>query len=101
MKQTNYEKAVKIYEQGGYSAVFDAVEDGRLKADSFRDCIPCEMRTPHEGSTCLVCGTEFRLPKSLAHSIRFDDVDSMVLWLIENDVDGVPVTLTIHLGEEQ
>jgi len=25
----------------------------------------------------------------------------MVLWLIENDVDGVPVTLTIHLGEQE
>jgi len=37
--------------------------------------------------------------QGLAHSIRFDDVDSMVLWLLENNVDDTPVTLAIHLGE--
>ena len=104
MKQTNYQKAVQVYEDGGMSAIFDAVESGYLKADSMRDCTPCEYRTPHEGNTCLVCGTTNAWqPKSkiqdLTHSIYFDDVDCMVLWLLENDVDGNPVTLTIHLGE--
>lgn len=100
MKQTNYQKAVQVYEDGGMSAIFDAVESGYLKADSMRDCTPCEYRTPHEGNTCLVCGTTYaRQPERLEHTIRFEDVDSMVLWLLENDVDATPVSLTIHLGE--
>jgi hypothetical protein len=37
--------------------------------------------------------------QALDHTIRFDDVDSMVLWLLENNVDDAPVSLTIHLGE--
>ena len=98
--KTNYEKAVQVYEDGGMSAIFDAVECGYLKADSMRDCLPCEYRTPHEGDTCLVCGTDNLVrPQRLEHQIRFDDVDSMVLWLLENNVDDTPVTLTIHLGE--
>ena len=52
----NYEKVVEIYERGGQYAVMKAVEDGVLKADSYRDCLGCEIRTPHEGDTCLVCG---------------------------------------------
>ena len=104
MKKTNYEKAVEIYQKGGQYAVYDAVEAGILKADSMRDCTPCEDRTPHDGNTCLVCGTTNAWqPKSkiqdLTHSIYFDDVDSMVLWLLDNDLDTTPVTLTIHLGE--
>jgi len=98
--KTNYEKAVQVYEDGGMSAIFDAVESGYLKADSMRDCLPCEYRTPHEGDDCLVCGTNnARQPESLDHTIRFEDVDSMVLWLLENNVDDTPVSLTIHLGE--
>jgi hypothetical protein len=101
LMKTNYEKAVDIYNRGGQYAVYDAVESGELKADSMRDCLPCEDRTPHEGDTCLVCGTEnARQPDpQVSHSIQFDDVDAMVLWLLENDVDNTPVTLTIHLGE--
>jgi hypothetical protein len=56
----NYDKSVKIYEQGGQYAVYRAVESGELKADSWRDCIPCEDRTPHEKHTCLVCGTTYK-----------------------------------------
>jgi hypothetical protein len=103
MKKTNYDKAVEIYNRGGQYAVYDAVEAGILKADSMRDCIPCEDRTPHDGDSCLVCGTDNPRPREsgqvLEHKIRFDDVDAMVLWLLENDVDSSPVTLTIHLGE--
>jgi len=101
MKLTNYEKAVQIYERGGYSAVFDAVERNELKADAFRDCIPCEMRTPHEDNACLVCGSPSQDSgsKALTHDIKFDDVDSMVLWLLENDIDNIPVTLRIHLEQ--
>ena len=53
----NYDKAVKIYEKGGQYAIYDAVNSGKLKADAWRDCLPCEDMTPHEGDTCLVCGT--------------------------------------------
>jgi hypothetical protein len=99
--KTNYEKAVQVYEDGGMWAVFDAVERGFLKAELMRDCIPCEHITPHEVDDCLVCVTH-NAPQpdsQVSHSIQFDDVDAMVLWLLENDVDNTPVTLTIHLGE--
>ena len=107
MKLTNYEKAVEIYNQGGQYAVYDAVEAGILKADSMRDCTPCEDRTPHEGDTCLVCGTK-NLPQpqsqiqdlvqTIDHKIRFESGWDCSLWLSENDIE-LPVTLTIHLGE--
>lgn len=56
---SNYEKAVKIYEDAGQYAVYKAVEKGQLFADAWRDCLPCEDRTPHEGGACLVCGTTY------------------------------------------
>lgn len=97
--KTNYEKAVQVYEDGGMSAIFDAVESGFLKADSMRDCTPCEYRTPHEGNTCLVCGTHnARQHDSLDHKIRFEKATDCFLWLEENEIHN-PVTLTIHLGE--
>ena len=94
---SNYERAVQVYEDGGVDAVFQAVRDGFLKADSMRDCIPCEMRTPHEGDTCLVCGTDN--PKQhhrLEHKIFFKKATDCFLWLEENEILN-PVTLTIHL----
>ena len=54
---TNNELAVKIYEKSGQYAIYDAVNKGILHADAWRDCIPCEDRTPHEDGSCLVCGT--------------------------------------------
>jgi ribosomal protein L40E len=101
--KSNYDKAVEIYNQGGQYAVYDAVEAGILKADSMRDCTPCEARTPHEGDDCLVCGTQnLRQPESenqaLDHTIRFERATDCFLWLEENDIHN-PVTLTIHLGE--
>ena len=99
MKKTNYEKAVEIYQKGGQYAVYDAVEAGILKADSMRDCTPCEDRTPHDGDCCLVCGTDNpQQPKILEHKIRFANAWDCSLWLSENDIE-LPVTLTIHLGE--
>ncbi len=98
--KTNYEKSVDIYNQGGVKAIFDAVEHGLLKADSMRDCIPCEMRTPHEGDTCLVCGTsnpQREQNQELNHSIYFERADTLWQWLEENQLTD-PVTLTIHLG---
>lgn len=98
--KTNYEKAVQVYEDGGYLAVFQAVEDGYLKADSFTHCEPCEMKTPHEGHTCLVCGTENRpqpnAANRLEHKIFFKTASDCHLWLAENEIYN-PVTLTIHL----
>jgi hypothetical protein len=55
---TNYDKAVEIYEAKGQSAVFDAVLNGTLTATSWHRCVPCECKSPHEGATCLVCGSE-------------------------------------------
>ena len=102
----NYEKSVEIYNQGGYSAIFDAVESGELKADSFRDCIPCEMRTPHEQNTCLCCGTEDMsqpIPLesgSLNHEIKFACASDLWIWLDENEIYA-PCTLILHLGEKK
>jgi hypothetical protein len=33
------------------------------------------------------------------HTIPFKTVAEMILWLVENDIDALPVSLTIHLGE--
>jgi len=60
---TNYEKAVKIYEKAGQYAIYDAVNHGLLHADAWRDCFPCEDRTPHEDGVCLVCGTKHEAKK--------------------------------------
>jgi len=104
MKKTNYDKAVEIYNQGGQYAVYDAVEAGILKADSMRDCAPCEDRTPHDGDCCLVCGTD-NPPQpdqnqDLNHSIYFERADTLWEWLEENQLTD-PVTLTIHLGAKK
>ena len=99
--KTNYEKAVQVYEDGGVGAVFDAVRDGFIKSDGFRHCEPCELMTPHEGHTCLVCGTENReqpLRQPLDHKMFFERADDLWLWLEENQITS-PVTLTLHLGE--
>lgn len=104
--KTNYQKAVEIYQKGGQYAVYNAVEAGILKADSMRDCTPCEDRTPHDGNTCLVCGTTNAwqpesenqdLVQTIDHKIRFASAWDCSLWLSENDIE-LPVTLTLHLG---
>ena len=98
----NYEKAVEIYEKAGQYAIYDAVNNGSLHADAWRDCIPCEDRTPHEDGTCLVCGTSeknfVRLRDDLAEqgytvpaSVSFSDYDSMdspIVYLSEDDLKG-------------
>jgi len=75
--QTNYEKAVEIYEAQGQSAVFDAVLSGTLNATSWHWCEPCECESPHEDKTCLVCGTESE-PKTVKQKIieLLDDYSS-------------------------
>ena len=97
----NYERAVQVYEDGGVDAVFQAVRDGFIHADSYRDCIPCEMRTPHEGDDCLVCGThnpQRAQNQAKSHAIYFAKATDCFLWLEENEI-LTPVTLTLHLGE--
>jgi hypothetical protein len=100
--KTNYEKAVQIYEDGGVNAIMDAIIDGFLTHDGYRHCIPCELSMPHEGNTCLVCGTDNpEQPKPeprLEHKIKFASAWDCSLWLSENDIE-LPVTLTLHLGE--
>jgi len=98
--KTNYEKAVQIYEDGGVNAIMDAITDGFLVCDGHRHCKPCEIVTPHEGDTCLVCGTDNPQPnenQALDHKIYFDRADTLWEWLEENELTD-PVTLTIHLG---
>jgi hypothetical protein len=99
--KTNYEKAVQIYEDGGVNAIMDAITDGFLVCDGHRHCKPCEIVTPHEGDTCLVCGTDNPQPNEnqvLDHKIQFASAWDCSLWLSENDIE-LPVTLTLHLGE--
>ena len=57
---TNFEKAYEIYtdKKGGQFAVHRAVEDGTLKADSWKYCDPCEFVSPIHKNCCLVCGEE-------------------------------------------
>ena len=33
------------------------------------------------------------------HTIPFKTVAEMILWLVENDIDELPVSLVLHLGE--
>jgi hypothetical protein len=35
----------------------------------------------------------------MQHTIPFKTVAEMILWLIDNEIDDLPVSLTIHLGE--
>lgn len=54
-----YEKAVKIYEEGGQAAIYDAVKNGILSCKGWGYCSGCEDETPHDESReCLVCGLE-------------------------------------------
>ena len=33
------------------------------------------------------------------HTIPFKTVAEMILWLVDNDIDELPVSLVLHLGE--
>ena len=55
----NYEKAYKLYEKGGCSAVVDACNNGKLKYDKWGECEPCESEQPIYDDACLVCGTTY------------------------------------------
>ena len=35
----------------------------------------------------------------MKHTIQFKTATELVKWLLENDIDQLPVDLTIHLGE--
>jgi hypothetical protein len=35
----------------------------------------------------------------MKHTISFKTVAEMILWLVDNNIDKLPVDLTIHLGE--
>lgn len=58
MKATDkqYEKAVKLYEDGGASAVYEYAKE--IGIDEWSTCEPCETDTPDcEDNICLVCGS--------------------------------------------
>jgi len=55
----NYQRAVKIYENGGQYAVYDAVNAGILRCKTWSYCLACEDVTPVEHDNgCLVCGSK-------------------------------------------
>ena len=33
------------------------------------------------------------------HTIDFKNVNTMIQWLVDNDIDQLPVSLILHLGE--
>jgi hypothetical protein len=35
----------------------------------------------------------------MTHTIKFKSVKEMILWLVENNIDELPVDLVLHLGE--
>jgi hypothetical protein len=35
----------------------------------------------------------------MTHTIKFKTVHEMILWLVDNDIDELPVSLVLHLGE--
>ena len=55
----NEKKAYEIYEEGGYSAVIDACNEGKLKYDKWGSCEPCESEQPIYNNACLSCGSTY------------------------------------------
>jgi hypothetical protein len=37
--------------------------------------------------------------KPMKHIIKFSSAKELLLWLIDNNIDELPVDLTLHLGE--
>ena len=35
----------------------------------------------------------------MTHTIKFNSAQELILWLQDNDIDQLPVDLTIHLPE--
>lgn len=35
----------------------------------------------------------------MTHTIKFNSIQEMWKWLIENEIDNMPVDLTLYLGE--
>lgn len=55
--ESNYQKAIQIYEAGGQAAVEQAVLTGLLEADRWEYCLSCESVEPMHDDACLVCGS--------------------------------------------
>jgi len=34
----------------------------------------------------------------MTHTIKFKTVNEMIKWLVDNDIDELPVDLVLHLG---
>lgn len=49
--------AYDIYEKKGQYAVYDAVNNGTIKHDYWKDCKPCKDTTPFYDNYCLICST--------------------------------------------
>ena len=60
MMDANEKKAYKYYELGGYHAVIDACNRGKLKYDNYGFCEPCEIEQPIYDDACLSCGTTYK-----------------------------------------
>jgi hypothetical protein len=51
------DKAQAIYDKGGKTAIFDAVNSGHLDSKGFGYCSGCEDYTPADNDrNCIVCG---------------------------------------------
>jgi hypothetical protein len=62
--QQQYDKAVRLYEEGGVTDVYAYAE--KLGIDEWSECAPCDAFTPdcHDGA-CFVCGS----PKKVPHAV--------------------------------
>ena len=52
-----YEQCCKIYAQKGQYGVFAFILSKHPEVD-WKVCQPCEIESPVQGRTCLVCGDE-------------------------------------------
>jgi len=81
MKATDkqYEKAVKLYEDGGATAVYDYAKD--IGIDEWSICFACETDTPDcKDGSCLVCGSV--KTKQLTYWVSIQTGDSPAYNLI-------------------
>ena len=51
-----YEDCCRLYEKAGQSGVFDYINNNHPEIP-WAYCEPCEIDSPVEDSTCLVCGS--------------------------------------------
>ena len=82
MKATHkqYEKAVKLYKNGGAYAVYEYAKE--IGIDEWSTCEPCETNTPDcKDDSCLVCGSvkEKNLPSCVSiRLMKEEDIEAIL-----------------------